>query len=125
MKLLLDTNVLLHWVGNTARVSQKMYELIESERNSVFYSPLSVWESRFKEGKGRLTLPANLLGVIRSKDFIELQFTSVHAERLALLPPIHGDPFDRALIAQARVEDLTLVTRDRLLSRYDVSVELV
>ena len=125
MRILLDTSILLHWIGNTDQVSPRMRELIQSERNVVAFSPLSIWECRIKEAKGRLSLPGDLVGAIRAKDFIELKFTSEHANEAGLLPTIHADPFDRALVAQARIEDLTMLTQDRLLSRYDVRVELV
>jgi len=125
VRLLLDTSVLLNWIGNTPRISPRLKELIRSEGNSVAYSPLSVWECRIKESKGRLSLPGDLLAVIQSKNFIELKFTAAHADDAGSLPSHHADPFDRGLVAQARIEDLTLVTHDRLLGRYDVKLALV
>ncbi len=125
MRILLDTSVLLNWIGNTSKINSRMRELIQSERNLVAFSPLSIWECRIKEAKGRLPLPGDFLEVIRSKDFIELRFTAEHANEAGLLPGIHADPFDRALVAQARVEDLTLLTHDRMLSKYDVRLEIV
>jgi PIN domain nuclease of toxin-antitoxin system len=102
-----------------------MKELIQSDRNLIAFSPLSIWECRIKEAKGRLQLPGDLLGVIRSKDFTELRFTSEHADEAGQLPVFHSDPFDRGLVAQARKEDFTLVTHDRTLSKYEVRLEIL
>ena len=124
MNLLLDTSVLLNWLGNTPKISEQERELIEAERNSIFFSPLSVWEARIKEAKGRLNLPPNFIDVLQGKDFSELRFTAAHANESGLLPPIHADPFDRGLVAQARIDGLTLLTNDRLLARYEVQILL-
>ena len=102
-----------------------MKEAIESEKNTIFFSPLSIWEVRIKAAKGRLNLPPHFLQVVRSKDFAELRFTSEHADEAGRLPSIHADPFDRGLIAQARLERLTVLTTDRLLSRYEVRLQVV
>jgi len=125
LRILLDTSVLLHWIGNTSKVTPRMRDIIGSDRNLVAFSPLSIWECRVKGARGRLPLPGDFLGVVRSKDFLELKFTAEHADEAGLLPTIHADPFDRGLIAQARFEDLTLLTHDRLISKYDVRFELV
>ena len=125
MNLLLDTNVLLFWIANDPRIGSAMSEAIKSEKNTIFFSPLSIWEARIKAAKGRLTLPSQFLEVVRSKDFTELRFTAEHADEAGKLPSIHWDPFDRGLIAQARLERMTMLTSDRLLSRYDVRLQLV
>ena len=124
MKILLDTSVLLNWLGNTPKITEETREFIEAERNSIFFSPLSVWEARIKQAKGRLDLPANFVEALLSKDFAEVRFTVAHADEAGRLPAIHADPFDRGLIAQARVDGLTLLTTDRLLTRYEVPVLL-
>ena len=102
-----------------------MRELIASERNVIAFSPLSIWECRIKQAKGKLSLPQNFVGVVRSREFDELNFTAEHASEAGILPSIHADPFDRGLIAQARIEDFLLLTHDRTLSRYDVRLELL
>ena len=125
MNVLLDTNVLLVWIADSPRINQAMVEAIESERNTVFFSPLSIWEVRIKAAKGRLDLPGHFLDVVRSKDFTELRFTSEHADEAGRLPGIHSDPFDRGLIAQARLERMTVLTTDHLLARYEVQLQAV
>ena len=125
MRYLLDTNVLLIWLGNTERVTPAMREAISSLKNEIFFSPLSIWECRIKAAKGALQVDDNLLQVIERKSFKELPFTSEHANATKDLPLIHHDPFDRGLIAQAGVEGMTLLTTDNLLSRYGVALRLV
>lgn len=122
MKVLLDTNVLLIWLAFEERRTQRMAEVIASERNQLFFSPLSIWESGIKVSKGKLRLPTSLVYALNYKRFEELAFTSAHGDEAARLPLVHHDPFDRGLIAQARIERLTLLTTDRKLSAYDVDV---
>jgi len=125
MRLLLDTSILLRWVGSAGGVLPRMRDLIESESNSIAYSPLSLWECRINEAKGRLPLPKDFLAVIRSKDFVELGFAADHANEVGLLPAIHSDPFDRGLVAQARFEELTILTEDRILAQHEVRIQMV
>ena len=96
-----------------------------AEGNLVAFSPLSIWECRIKESKGRLTFAGDFLAVIRSKDFVELKFTSVPANAAGLLPTLHSDSFDQGLVAQARTEDHVLFTNDPILAKYVVRVVLV
>lgn len=117
--------MLLNWIGNTEKITPRMRDLIQSDRNLVAYSPLSICECRIEEAKERLSMPGDLVRAIRAKDFIELRFTSEHANEAGPLPGIHADPFERALVAQARIEDLTLLTQDCILARYEVRVEVV
>ncbi len=124
MKFLLDTNVLLIWLGDTKRVTPVMREAISSPKNDIFFSPLSIWECRIKAAKGVLQVDKNFLEIVRSKNFNELPFLSEHADEVKNLPPIHNDPFDRGLIAQAKVEGMTLLSTDDLLRRYEVSVKV-
>lgn len=124
MRLLLDTNVLLIWLGSTDRVTPSMTEAILSPKNDIFFSPLSIWECRIKAAKGALLVDQDLLDVVRGKSFTELPFSSAHADETKNLPPIHHDPFDRGLIAQARIEGLTLLSTDSLLLRYEVAVKI-
>jgi PIN domain nuclease of toxin-antitoxin system len=120
VRVLLDTNVLLIWLGDSARITATLAEVIRAEENTIYYSPLSIWEFRIKAARGALQVDDNLLEEVKSKRFSELGFTSTHAEETKNLPHLHRDPFDRGLIAQARVEDLCLYTTNRLLARFDV-----
>lgn len=124
MRFLLDTNVLLMWLGNTARITPRMAETIRAEDNTIFFSPLSIWECRIKAARGMLEVDDDLLEVVCSKRFFELKFTSVHADETKNLPPLHRDPFDRGLIAQARAEGICLLTTDKFLANYQVQTQL-
>ena len=86
----------------------------------MFLSAASVWEAALKSATGRLTIPAQLDDVGASMGMSELAITWRHARRGAVLPPIHKDPFDRLLVAQALEEGLVLVTRDPLVRQYAV-----
>jgi PIN domain nuclease of toxin-antitoxin system len=120
VKLLLDTHVLLWWVDDPAQIKEDARLAIANGRNSVFLSPISVIEIAIKEAVGKLRVPPSLMTTLEACRFSELSLTVAHATELRGLPPLHKDPFDRTLIAQARAEGLTLVTRDPLMDGYDV-----
>ncbi|MDX2093397.1 MAG: type II toxin-antitoxin system VapC family toxin [Kofleriaceae bacterium] len=121
MKLLLDTHFLLWWLADDPELGERGRELIASPENVVFYSAASVWEIRIKEAIGKLTLPDTFADVLANQAFEPLPITSAHAHALRDLPMHHRDPFDRMLIAQARVERLAIVTRDPSIPKYDVT----
>ena len=83
---------------------------------------MSIWELRLKQSLGKLELPSRFRESLELQPFVFLDVTPEHAHAVAGLPWLHRDPFDRLLIAQARCERLTVVTRDERLSAYDVSV---
>ena len=91
----------------------------------VFVSAASVWELTIKIMSGKLEERRSLLRLTNEFGFTSLPVTSIHAAAIATLPQLHRDPFDRLLLAQAKVEGLTLVTHDRILSDYGVPVLLV
>lgn len=119
MNLLLDTHVLLWLVDRNVRLGRRAHAALLSGRVQV--SSISVWEIAIKRSTGRLHTPepAELLATER---FPELAFTSEHGRTAGALPLHHRDPFDRALIAQAQVEGLVLVTADPLIQQYDVAL---
>lgn len=119
MRLLLDTHVLIWWARGDA-LSSPTTEAIRSPANDVFVSAASVWEAEIKAAIGKLDLDADLAREPAVHGFLELGITAAHAVEATRLPLHHSDPFDRMLIAQARLEDLTLVTRDRALEPYGV-----
>ncbi len=100
-------------------------ELIGERSDVVFVSAASIWEIEIKQAQGRLTMPTDLLSLIEQTGFDALAVTFEHAVEAARLPPLHGDPFDRMLVAQARVEGLTLASADRELMRYEVPTTAV
>jgi PIN domain nuclease of toxin-antitoxin system len=85
-------------------------------------SAASIWEASIKQAIGRLEVSGDLVDAAQQAGFDELPVTARHAAAIAELPPHHGDPFDRMLVAQARVERVTLATADRALADYDVDL---
>ncbi len=120
MRLLLDTHVAIWWLSGDGRLSAATRQAIADVPNA-FLSVVSLWEILIKQDTGRIDLPAGFVDALRD-DFIELGLTFDHAVAGRALPLLHRDPFDRMLVAQARVEGLTIVTADRMLSEYGVPV---
>jgi len=121
MTLLLDTHVMLWWRANDKSLGPVVRDAI-STADAVFVSAASAWEVAIKIAVGRLKLPASFEKGVEASGFERLPITFAHAERAASLPLHHRDPFDRMLIAQAQTEGLTLVTRDRNLTAYEVAI---
>lgn len=119
-RFLLDTHALLWWMAEPQRLDGRAHEAIADPSNEVFVSSISAWEITVKHALGKLQAPDNLEASIKKQGFTPLALTFRHAEQAGALPPHHGDPFDRMLVAQAQIEGLTVVTRDRHISRYDV-----
>lgn len=122
MNLLLDTHVLIWALENNPTLSSSAREAIIDGKNMVFVSSASVWEISIKQQTGKLKVPANLCDELKSHRFTELSMTIEHAWLAGALPDFHNDPFDRMLVAQATVEKLTLVTRDRLIAQYEINL---
>jgi len=126
MRLLLDTQVFLWFLGDDARMPQGARAAVGAGENVVLVSAASVWEIAIKASIGRLTIPRPEVGrlpaLIEAAGFEELPVLARHAALVHELPGHHRDPFDRLLVAQARAEGLTLVTTDPMVRSYDVSV---
>lgn len=123
MNLLLDTHVFLWAIDNSPELSQKARDAIENGNNVVFVSAATAWEIAIKKAIGKLKVPAgDYLEEIKLHRFTPLDITTEHALTIENLPPHHKDPFDRMLVAQAHVENLTLVTRDPRIKAYPVQV---
>ncbi len=88
----------------------------------VYVSAATAWEISIKRALGKLEAPGNLETEIANNGFLELPITTVHAVVAGGLPDHHNDPFDRMLVAQAMSEQLALVSRDKQLARYGVSI---
>ena len=121
MTLLLDTHVVLWWRTSSTRLKTPVRRAIGTAE-IVWVSAASGWEVAIKQSLGRLRIQDSFAGMVLDSDFLELPVTLEHAEQLVSLPEHHSDPFDRMLIAQARVEGATLVTHDRQFEAYDVPV---
>ena len=128
MKLLLDTHLLLWVAGLPDRLSADALALIDAPENELFFSVASLWEIVIKRGLGRddFRVDARVLrrGLL-DNGYSELPIGSEHAVAIDNLPPIHKDPFDRMLVAQAMVEGITLLTSDPLVAQYPGPVRRV
>ncbi|MEO5813776.1 MAG: type II toxin-antitoxin system VapC family toxin [Gemmatimonadaceae bacterium] len=122
-RLLLDTHVWLWWQADDVRLGPRTRDLVQ-RASEVRFSAASAWEIAIKVAIGKLTLPANadITDELLQSGFLSLPVEVAHADDVRRLPPLHGDPFDRLLIAQSRLEGLTLVTADRQLAAYDITV---
>ncbi len=125
MRVLLDTHAFLWWAsGRGTRLSDRARDLLSDGATDVAFSMASVWEIAIKVGVGRVVLPDSIERYVpdrlRQDGFDLLPIEMQHAFRAGALPPIHGDPFDRMLVAQAQLEDMPIVTADPRIGRYDV-----
>jgi len=126
MNFLLDTHAFLWTVTNDSRLSTVARDVIADGGNEIFLSAVSMWEIVLKASVGKLRVeggPARFLQrQIRLARLSTLPIHPAHILQLPALPPLHKDPFDRLLIAQAQVEDLPLITSDPAIRRYQVHV---
>ena len=126
MRLLVDTHVFLWYIAADPKLPDSFRGAIQNASNDVFLSSVSVWEAVIKHNLGKLSLPAppaTYLPLQRSAHSITaLSVDEGAMPHLADLPPLHRDPFDRLLIAQAMQHELTLITVDRIFSSYPVNL---
>jgi PIN domain nuclease of toxin-antitoxin system len=118
LRLLLDTHVFLWWCADDRRLGEAEREVIRDGANDVLVSTASVWEMAIKQSLGRLKVPEPPSSAVARLGIGRLSISFEHAEATVQLPPIHRDPFDRLLVAQAKLEGLTLVTTDPLVRSY-------
>jgi len=121
MKLLLDTNLLLWAAGSPDKLTATARQLLEDPKNDLLFSAASLWEITIKRGLGRTDFQVDARVLRRGlldNGYQELAITSEHAVSIDNLPPLHKDPFDRILVAQAIVEGITLLTADTLVAQY-------
>jgi len=120
MNLLLDTHVLLWWLDDNPNLSQSARTVIADGNNLVFVSAAVIWEIQIKQALGKLKIPVNFHKVLDRQGFEMIDITVEHAYAVGKLPPYHRDPFDRILVAQAKMEKMTLVSRDIHIKKYKV-----
>lgn len=128
MTLLLDTHLLLWAAGDPGRLSSKAQDLLSDPATELIFSTASIWEVVIKNALGRDDFrvdPRQLRDGLIQNDYRELEIRSEHALAVGSLPPIHKDPFDRILIAQAQVENVTLLTTDDKVARYSGPIQVV
>jgi PIN domain nuclease of toxin-antitoxin system len=128
MRILLDTHVLLWAAGEPKRLSRKARALFDATENLLMFSAASLWEVVIKSQLGRQDFRVDARALRRGlldHGYEELSIASEHVVAVEQLPPLHRDPFDRLLIAQAIAEGITLVTSDENMAKYSAPIRLV
>jgi len=120
VKVLLDTHALLWALSDDERLSETAHGLIIDASNEIMVSVVSAWEMAVKQALGKLQVPTDLERVIAEAGFVQRLTTFSDCRRLATLPAIHRDPFDRMLVAQALEDGIPIVTRDETIAQYQV-----
>lgn len=119
-RFLLDTHVLLWWLANDPQLGSRCQELVSDGRNQVFVSAATTWEISIKTALGKLTAPEDMDTIVEDEGFDKLPISLYHGQLAGKLPPLHRDPFDRMLIAQAQAEGLILITGDDHIVQYNL-----
>jgi PIN domain nuclease of toxin-antitoxin system len=125
VNILLDTHLLVWTATRPERLSARARSYLEDPRNLLFFSAVSIWEIGIKRRLERLDFqldPERLRNQLLANGYNEIDFTSLHGLAVQALPLLHRDPFDRALIAQARCENLVLMTADRDITLYQEAI---
>lgn len=125
-RTLLDTQLLLWSLYRPKRIPADIAEIVVSKAGEILFSAVSIWEIAIKSGLGRpdfVVDPTEVISDAEAAGFVELPVAAAAAARISTLPPIHRDPFDRLLIAQAIHEPAKLLTSDRLLAQYSEIVQ--
>lgn len=128
MKFLLDTHLLLWIAENSERLSDELRNELVDPSNEFIFSAASLWEISIKNALSRADFRVNPRAIrqgLLDGGYVELPITSEHAVNIDALPPLHKDPFDRLLLAQALTEGVTLLTADDQLARYSGPVRKV
>jgi PIN domain nuclease of toxin-antitoxin system len=116
MEFLLDTHALLYLLSEPERLNAGL--LSELQERQVYVSAVTIWEISIKVGLSKLELPDDFFDCVAELEIDELSITHAHAREVLELERIHSDPFDRMIIAQARVENLVIVTNDSQIQQY-------
>ncbi len=127
-RFLVDTQLLLWNVYGSRKLPARVARLFRDGRHQFFYSAASLWEIAIKAARGREDFVADTAAIrdaLEANGFQELAVAGAHAVALAALPPLHADPFDRMLVAQAIVEPMALITSDERLAAYPGTIEVV
>ena len=127
-RFLVDTQLLLWSASGSRKLPAAVARLFRDGRHEFHVSAASLWEVAIKTSMGRPDFTVNAAefrDVLVESGFRELPVTGGHAVAVAALPPIHADPFDRMLVAQANAEPMVLITADERLARYPGTIEVV
>lgn len=122
MRYLLDTHAFLWWIHDFEKLSTDALKIIQDNKNSIFISSVTSWEIMIKKSLGKILFDIDVHDALARNNFVELPITISHTLGLGELPPHHFDPFDRLLIAQTKIENLKLVTRDENILKYDINI---
>ena len=126
MKILLDTHCWLWWLVSPERLSEKSLQILKDSDNTIFLSAASSWEIAIKYAIGKLSLPEHPMDFVPKRlardNISSLAVEHVHALHVSTLPAHHRDPFDRLLISQAQIENLSIMTVDSTMELYDVGI---
>ena len=122
MNLILETHIILWWLDNNDTLPERYFKAISDSNNICFISSATIWEISIKSGLGKLEIPDNLTDILQKEGFSELPVSWNHAAMVRQLPLYHKDPFDRLIIAQTIVEDFTLLTVDKIIPEYGVTI---
>ena len=121
-RYLLDTHVFIWFVTQNLRLSREADAIITNPSNDAFVSIASIWEISIKVGLDKMPpLPGEPEELMRATGLLQLDINVDHAKLAGHLPFHHRDPFDRMLIAQAQIDNLTLITDDRRIAGYNVA----
>lgn len=124
MRLLLDTHILLWWLSDDRKLAKSARQIIGNPDNDVLVSSASAWEISIKAALGRIEIELDdLESALVRNGFRPLQIGLRHALAAGRLPNLHRDPFDRMLVAQASIEELRVISHDRVFERYSLAAE--
>ena len=122
MRYLLDTNIFLWALNDDPKLKYNIRKVLEDPKNEVYISVVNGWEISIKNRIGKLPLKTKLEECFKKSDFKVLDISLEHIFQLDKLSRYHNDPFDRILIAQAKVEGLTLITSDQKIWKYKLKL---
>ena len=120
MRYLVDTQIFIWLMEGNKRLASKHVALLRNPKANIYISIASIWEMIIKQSLGRLKIPVDLEGDLQKTGFRVLPVEIPHVLGLKNLPNIHKDPFDRMLVAQAKKENLKLITSDKKIAKYKV-----
>lgn len=119
---LVDTQIFIWWMEQNKRLSEDVVALLNDTDKKIYISVASIWEIVIKKANKKLRTPHDIEGGIKEAGFTVLPIEISHVLTVGVLPLHHKDPFDRVLIAQAKVEDIPLITADKNIWKYPIAV---
>jgi PIN domain nuclease of toxin-antitoxin system len=122
VRLLVDTHIFIWSDRRPAAIPRAVMAALRDDRNEIVLSVVSVWEIALKRAAGKLDFAAQISESAERMGYSLMPITAAHAEHAGGMPRLHGDPFDRLIVAQAYLEGLVLATSDLALARYGVPI---